>query len=285
MAEFHAGRYQYLTRADGTTIFADWFSPHVNIVSGNRSDFFFTFEEVYQNLDKIRFSSFYFEYLTVLSLITFFGAISLPQRNVQVQSGKKGKSTSIVPYNGVADYVIFNHNLGKTPVYAAWDLISGRAFSGVTILGSGSSKRILITSSNANTIFLREIFFVFNDALPQTSISIILAFFNAFVEERIPTDPNKDPLLINASRCIFGKGKFDTDLGYIYKDDTSPYSIINRGGLVLEGSSTTMSVRLRSYNNGILIDEYLTNPRPNTVFLTDVITGTLDGNTFNIGYI
>jgi hypothetical protein len=290
MAEFHAGRYQYLTRANGTTVISDFFSPHVNIVSGNQSDFLLTSSGVYDNLDKIRFSSYWFDYLTVNSRATLTNIVTLPQRNFVVESGgKKGKDSYIRPYTGVAEYVIYTHNLGKTPAYAAWDINTGRVFSGVILLGGGNSKRILLTSSNSETIFLREIFFVVNDNLPQVDLSINLVLFNTFVEESIEENIDKAPLLITAEQCIFGKGKFDTDLGYIFKDSTSSFSIVNRGGLLIEGNfdiNISRSIRLRSFENGNLVGQFITNASNNTVFLEPFPAASVfDGNTFNIGFV
>jgi hypothetical protein len=290
MAEFHAGRYQYLTRANGTTVISDFFSPHVNIVSGNQSDFLLTSSDVYDNLDKIRFSSYWFNYLSVNTRSTLSNLITLPQRNAVIESGgKKGKDTIIRPYTGVSDYLVLQHNLNKTPAYAAWDANTGKVFSGVILLGAGNSKRILLTRSNENSIFLKEIFFVVSDNLPQISLSILVTIFNQFVEDEFIPDPNKDPLLITAEQCIFGKGKFDTDLGYVFKQDDSPYSIINRGGLLIEGNfdiNISRSIRLRSFENGNLVGQFITNASNNTVFLEPFPAASVfDGNTFNIGFV
>jgi hypothetical protein len=290
MAEFHAGTYHTLTRTNGTTFLSFWSNPHVQIVSGNVSEFLTTSSGVYQNLDKIRFSSFWFNYLTVNVRSILSNIITLPQRNFVVESGgKKGKNSYIRPYAGVADYFVLQHNLNKTPAYAAWDANTGKVFSGTLLLGSGNSKRILLTRSDANSIFLREVFFVVNDNLPQVNLSILVTIFNTFVENVFTEDPNKDPLLITANRCIFGKGKFDTNLGYVFKDNSSPYTINNRGGLLIEGNSdvnNTRSIRLRSFENGNLVGQFITNPGSNTTFPATIPPeSTYDGNTFNIGFI
>lgn len=228
MPNFSAGATQKLRKTDGTDILVSFgTTPHVNI-SKTTDNYLFQGTDLLSRIDDVIFSSFWFNYLSVSDYSIQSGTVTLPQRNVvTVSSGKS--SSHVKPYYGVYESLLYSHNRGYYPAFAAFDENLGRPLGGTQIYYNGTSHRFLSIAVSTTGIYLREAYGVGSSSLPQVSFSFKFLVFDQGIDEQYSY--SGDPLLIEPNKVVFGGGKFNTDYNILYQNNSSNFRINQNAGI------------------------------------------------------
>lgn len=281
MAEFHAGTTQKLTKADGTTGLVNFGSPHVNISRVNESYFFQSQANTIDRIDDVSFTSYWFDYLSVSTSVTYNNSISLPSRSANYVSGSKKSSGYYQPYFGVTEYNVYSHGLGYVPVFMAFDQVNARPIGGMQIYTSGNSYRFLSLAASSTNIYLREAYGVYDTNLPAVSFSLDFLIFDQGLDQTFTY--SGDGLYISPTRAVFGQGKFDTDYNYVYQDAGSNFRLSQQGGIINTVSTNSPYIaKIEIYEDSSLIYNYAGAVNPTfatwaTAFEDSSCTGTTTG--------
>lgn len=109
--------------------------------------------------DRMYFDS-RFDYLHLASTIDT--SLSMPQENITVNCGKKGKDCSAIVRSGERTYVLAAHGMAYVPAILLYDLSNNRAWTGSQFVQSisNTSFRLCHVYVDGTHIYIRERWFV-----------------------------------------------------------------------------------------------------------------------------
>lgn len=203
--------------------FANFGSPHAHVVRSLDASFLTSVLTTIDNIENVAFSSYYFNYLEILSYATT--NITFPQRNANYVSGGKKSSSYYQPYSGAATYVLTTHGLGYTPAFTCYD--DAQFVNSTYFLEYNTSFRVLQVVSTSTQIIVRENYFIWQNQLPSITKTFNVQVFTANVQSGSITTPSNYGLYASDNRVIFGQGKFDSNRRYLYQDGGGFPMIIN----------------------------------------------------------
>ena len=119
-----------------------------------------------------------FDYLTIVghaSVSVYFTAEQTTQN-----CGKKNKSCSLIPRTGVNTHVLHTHGLGYRPAIALQDIGTGRGVAGNRFIHAvnNTSFRLVTALIDDTYVYLRELWFVRQTALPAKTVNMRIYYFN-----------------------------------------------------------------------------------------------------------
>lgn len=129
-------------------------------------------------LDRLYFDT-RLDYLNIVSIVNFtfsFGYIDINR----VNSGKKGKSSSLIPIQGDSTSIISAHNFGYTPGGILVDRDTRQAVAGNSFItnNDNTSFRMIYLMADNNYFYLKEKHFVRISPLLATTKNYTLYIFN-----------------------------------------------------------------------------------------------------------
>lgn len=130
------------------------------------------------NLNRIHFDT-RFNYLNIVAEAEV--TLNFEFRDVNRQSsGKKNKSSTLIPIEGDKVYTAYRHNLGYIPAGLLYDVDNNQAISGNTFLQNidNTSFRLLYLLADTTHFYIKERYFVRGFALPAISKTFRVLVFN-----------------------------------------------------------------------------------------------------------
>lgn len=230
------------------TSFINYPEPHVHITNSfdGIDGFLYNQTEVFKNIDKVKFDTYWFSYLQVDDIRTF--TVNLPARQgTNVSGGKKGGSWW-QPNSGANEILLFNHGRQDVPAFLATS--TGGSVLSNSVVTYADSIRIITLTANSVGVFLKENYIALSTVIPAQTISGSVAVLNASLQGG-PTGfytASNYGMYVNSTRAIFGFGKFDSNYNYLYADPNG-FKMYRGSGLY-----SRVAFRPKYYSDGVNIN-------------------------------
>jgi len=234
MTRFIAGANVPLIQDATTGAFSGYVnfgSPHVHVVTENNNAYFLqSSTNVRINIDKILFSSYWFEYLEIIQEAV--ASVTFLQRDpnlIVVPSGsKKDSATSYYQaYYGTTSTTLVAHNLGYEPIFTCFD--DGFFLNSTYFYQTGTSFRVFQVVATSTEIQVKENYLVWQDTLPAITKSFNVQIMKGGINGESGYTQSNYGLYTDDSRVIFGQGKFDSQRNYLYISSSGKPFIKNNG--------------------------------------------------------
>lgn len=247
---------------DGMIIYPE---AHAHILNGANTKILNSAQNVYDNINDVKFSSYFFDYFAVNQILEF--TVNLPARaRTVVSTGKKGKGgiayQPVVSSQEFTAYT-FPTPLSYTPVWLGYDKGTNRIITTSNFEAWSFSMRIIQITVTNEDIKVVDHYQVYDVDIPAYTLNVRMYLLDQGVDisSRI-YPPNTTGVSFNAntSRVTIGNGKIDTERRYIFADDTSLVRLpIDRSLKLMwtfNGNGTTTGpVRLELWRDGAIYEQ------------------------------
>lgn len=200
---------------DGSeSYFVDYGSPHAHVVKTNDASFLTSSTNALNNIEQIKFSSYFFDYLEIVSVSSTTKSFSA--RTADYHSGGKKDDPYYLPYYGSTEQTLVTHNLGYTPAFSCFD--NDEVVNSIVFIEYGSSFRVLQVIADSTRVYVKENYFVYENNIPSISRDFNVQVFKANILSGNLYTPSNYGAYMAPSQVIFGQGKFDSSRRYLYED-------------------------------------------------------------------
>lgn len=191
-----------------------------HVISSNNLPILSSVKTMIENIDDVKFSSHYFDYLTINTTLDL--QVDLPSRTtIATATGKKGKDVRYTPNIGAVSYNLFTGNFGYTPMFICYDIDTGRVVTTSNLYVVGNSMRVLQMSVTDTQVNVVDQYQVFDNALPAFTFRVRVYLLDQGLD--IPrVGLTNNAFFANSSVVEIGQGRINSTKRYLVVDDASP---------------------------------------------------------------